>query len=61
MEEVCLKEYLLFVNIRSIQEPLFLEQVFPFTRLMKFLLFINDNISECDISKLKSPKTNLLS
>ena len=61
VEKVFLKEYVLFVNIRSIQEPLPLEQAFPFTTLMKFSLFINDNITGCDIYKLKSPKTTLLS
>ena len=43
------------------QEPLPLKTVFPFTGLSKFSLFINDNITGCDISKLKSPKAALLS
>ena len=61
MEEVCLKECVLFANIRSVQDPLPLKEEFPFTRLMKFLLFINDNLTGCDMSQLKSPKAILLS
>ena len=61
VEQVCLKEYLLFVNLRLIQEPLTLKQVFPFTRLMKFSLFINGYMTGSVIPKLKSPKTTLSS
>ena len=51
-----MKEYLLLVNIRSIQDLLPLTQVLPLTRVMKFSLFVNDNRTGCDVSKLKSPK-----
>ena len=38
LRPVCLKEYLLSVNIKSIQKPFPLKQVFPFTRLIKLSL-----------------------
>ena len=60
-EYVFLKEYFLFVNIKSMHEPSPLKQVLLFTQLNKFWLFINETILGLDGSKLKSPSLTLLS
>ena len=60
-EHVFLKEYFLFVNIKSMHEPSSLKQVLIFTKLNKFWLFINETILGLDGSKLKSASITLLS
>ena len=50
------KKTLLFVNITSMQDQLPLKQAFPITRLMEYSLFINNNITGCDVFRLKHKK-----
>ena len=60
-EEVFLGEYFLFINIKSIQEPVPLKLVLFFMRLTKFWLSMNENMLGLEGSRLKSPITTLLS
>ena len=61
VRRIIFKEYFLFVNIRSIQEPVPLKNVLFFMRLTKLWLPIKDNMLGLEDLKLKSPSTNLLS
>ena len=61
VRRIIFKEYFLFVNIRSIQEPVPLKNVLFFMRQTKLWLPIKDNMLGLEDLKLKSPSTNLLS